>query len=386
MKKKSYFWEYPSIRSVWANGARKGRGLRILPEGMGYFVHVTSRARGQAFLFGDREKRVFVRKMREWADFSGIGVITHCVMDNHFHLMLWVPVIEEVSHEDIVGKLSGVWPEGKVKAWEETYQVQPEGKQERMDREMIGRMGDLPEFMRVLKRSFSCWYNAEHDQSGTLWDSRYRSVVVEENPLALMSVAAYIDLNPVRAGLVQDPLSYLWSGYGSACGGNGRSREGLEVLVRCARGILPGSAEGLRRGQLKKELGREQVRGAMKEEQEARAAPKNWKEVQSSYRIWLYFTGNDGSEDPLSREQSRDRSGFDPVEVIAEFEKAGEVPLAKMLLHRQRYFTRGVGIGSPEFLEELMEQFRGCFGEKRKRAGRPMKGDWLGLEALRQVE
>nr|MDA3874429.1 hypothetical protein [Kiritimatiellia bacterium] len=359
MKKKSYHWEYPSIRSVWANGARKGRGLRILPDGTGYFVHVTSRARGQAFLFGDREKRVFVRKMREWADFSGIGVITYCVMDNHFHLMLWVPVIEEVSHEEIVEKLAGVWPEGKVKAWEETYRAQPEVKQERMDGEMIGRMGDLPEFMRVLKRSFSCWYNAEHDQSGTLWDSRYRSVVVEANPLALMSVAAYIDLNPVRAGLVQDPLSYLWSGYGSASGGNGRSREGLEVLVRCSRGILPGSAETVRRGQLTEDMHWREVGKALKEEQASRAAPKKWKEVQSSYRIWLYFTGNDGSADLQSRERSRDRHGFDPVDVIAEFEKAGEVPMAKLLLQRQRYFTRGVGIGSTEFLEGMMEQFRG---------------------------
>jgi hypothetical protein len=58
----------------------------------------------------------------------------------------------------------------------------------------------------------------------------------------------------------------------------------------------------------------------------------------------------------------------------------------KLLLQRQRYFTRGVGIGSPEFLEGLMGQFRSCFGEKRKQAGRRMKGEWPGLEVLRQVE
>ncbi len=96
------------IPSVWAGvGAKRKRGLRVLPKREAFFVHVTSRAVGQAFLFGDSEKRVFLRKMRAWAVFSGIEVVTHCLMDNHFHLLLWVPKVEEMEHASIVEKLQG---------------------------------------------------------------------------------------------------------------------------------------------------------------------------------------------------------------------------------------------------------------------------------------
>ena len=69
------YWE--NMSTVWAGaGESRRRGLRILPKGQGYFVHVTSRIVGQAFFLGDLEKRVFVKMMRQWAAFSGLGVIT----------------------------------------------------------------------------------------------------------------------------------------------------------------------------------------------------------------------------------------------------------------------------------------------------------------------
>ncbi len=138
---------------------------------------------------------------------------------------------------------------------------------------MVERMGDLPEFMRVLKQTFTCWYNAKEGRKGTLWDARYRSVVVEGNPLALLSVAAYIDLNPVRAGLVVDPVESVWSGYGSACGGDSASRKGLTCWVRCSRGILPDSAVSVRRKQLlESDKGCKEVGEALREEQQVRTA------------------------------------------------------------------------------------------------------------------
>ncbi len=64
------------IPSVWAGvGEKRKRGLRVLPKREAFFVHVTSRAVGQAFLFGDVEGGA-VLKMRAWAVFSGIEVVT----------------------------------------------------------------------------------------------------------------------------------------------------------------------------------------------------------------------------------------------------------------------------------------------------------------------
>jgi hypothetical protein len=77
---------------------------------------------------------------------------------------------------------------------------------------------------------FTKWYNWRKHRDGCLWAQKFRSVLVEGG-LAARTVAAYIDLNPVRAGIVEDPKDYRWSGYGEAVAGLRRAREGLRLLV-----------------------------------------------------------------------------------------------------------------------------------------------------------
>jgi hypothetical protein len=385
------YWE--NMSTVWAGvGESRRRGLRILPKGQGYFVHVTSRIVGQEFLFGELEKRVFVRMMRQWTEFSGLGVITYCLMDNHFHLMLWVPGGISLDHNGVLSRLEGIWPEEKVVAWEECYKKQDSDTRQRMDEAVMERMADLPEFMRILKQSFTRWYNRKNDRTGTLWDSRYRSVVVEDSPLALMSVAAYIDLNPLRAGMVEDPMTYAWSGYGAAMGGNKIARKGLDALVCLARGHQPFAAINVRKKQLnqKKKNWRE-IAPEMAKEHSQRAAPKTWKDVQAAYRIWLMNKGEDRQgigevgNKKSGQVAKRKRKGLDPVRVIAEYEKQGVVPLGTCLQMRTRAFTRGVALGSTGFLEDLMAQYRSCFGPKRKKAARRIRSMGEGVLAMRQV-
>ena len=65
---------------------------------------------------------------------------------------------------------------------------------------------------------------------------RFKSLAVESGT-ALRTMAAYIDLNPVRAGLVDDPKDYYWSGYGEAMQGNRRAQVAIckivEVSLNC---------------------------------------------------------------------------------------------------------------------------------------------------------
>ena len=65
------------------------------------------------------------------------------------------------------------------------------------------RMGEVSVFMKELKQCFSIWFNRTYDNHGTLWSERFKSLLVENSPEALKMVAAYIDLNPVRAGLAE---------------------------------------------------------------------------------------------------------------------------------------------------------------------------------------
>ena len=77
----------------------------------------------------------------------------------------------------------------------------------------FARMWDLSAYMKVLKQCFTQWFNKRHQREGVLWEGRFKSVLVEDGHAA-QTVAAYIDLNPVRAGMVEHPGEYRWSSYG----------------------------------------------------------------------------------------------------------------------------------------------------------------------------
>jgi putative transposase len=92
------------------------------------------------------------------------------------------------------------------------------------------RMGDVSVFMRELKQRFAIWYNHKHRNQGTIWSDRFKSVIVEPSREAMVKVAAYIDLNPVRAELVSDPAEYRFCSYAAALGGEKQVRAGYEMI------------------------------------------------------------------------------------------------------------------------------------------------------------
>ncbi|MCC5843338.1 MAG: hypothetical protein JJU05_03715 [Verrucomicrobia bacterium] len=281
------------------SNARK-RGLRVLPKSCGYFVHVTSRVVQQKFLFGNEEKAVFTDLLFPWADFSGISVLTYCLMNNHVHLLLWVPKAQQVRPEELFRRMERVWPERKVEAWMNAYRGAPGCLQKEMEANLLRRMHSLPDFMRVLKQGFSAWYNKQHNLYGVFWDGRYRSMVLKDTPEALFSVAAYIDLNPMRAGICKDPVEYRWSGYGQASRGQGVCRDGLTLLINFTKGCSP------------REL------GLLAKVRKPQSLP--WKTTESLYRAWLYAKGRSTEE----RKGSKSRRGFSSEEVLAEFAKTIE--------------------------------------------------------------
>lgn len=75
-----------------------------------------------------------------------------------------------------------------------------------------------------------------------MWEDRYQSVQVEDDETAMRTIAAYIDINPVRAKIVEDPKDYRWSGYGEAVSGGEAARAGLTHLVKL---LKPGTMRPL---------------------------------------------------------------------------------------------------------------------------------------------
>ncbi|KJV06492.1 REP-associated tyrosine transposase, partial [Methylocucumis oryzae] len=70
----------------------------------------------------------------------------------------------------------------------------------------------LSQLMQSLGRQYVRYFNLRHQRTGTLWEGRFKSCLVQEDDY-LMQLYRYIELNPVRAGMVKQPSDYVWSSY-----------------------------------------------------------------------------------------------------------------------------------------------------------------------------
>jgi putative transposase len=75
----------------------------------------------------------------------------------------------------------------------------------------------LPQMMQAVGRRYVRWFNDAQGRSGTLWEGRYKSTVIDTDQY-LLTCMAYSDLNPVRAGLVGQAADYAWSSHGHYTG------------------------------------------------------------------------------------------------------------------------------------------------------------------------
>ena len=72
----------------------------------------------------------------------------------------------------------------------------------------------VPKLLISLGRRYVQYFNRSHKRTGTLWDSRYKSSLIQADTY-LLTCMRYIELNPVRAGMTDDPAHYRWSSYRS---------------------------------------------------------------------------------------------------------------------------------------------------------------------------
>ena len=198
------------LLAPWVEGENK--------EQRSAMYHCVSRVVDRRFIFGDVEKEEFVRIMRLYEAFCGVRVLSYCVMSNHFHILVEVPpkMDESLSNTGLVERLSLLYKEDYVSVVADQLEKLSTSNTEKgkeayqaLREQFTDRRWDLGLFMKTLKHRFTTWYNKRNRRKGTLWEARYKSVLVQ-NGHAARVMAAYIDLNPVRAGMVSDPKDYRW--------------------------------------------------------------------------------------------------------------------------------------------------------------------------------
>ncbi|MFO8028060.1 MAG: transposase [Opitutales bacterium] len=325
---------------------------RIKLEGMIATYHAMSRVVGGERLFGDREKEVLRKMLWQVADFCGVEILTYCVMSNHFHVLVRVPEKRAVSDAELLRRFKVLYPKPTKYQTAEFARLEKSLKEGDADapqirERLLARMYDLSEFMKTVKQRFSIWYNRNHgDRRGTLWMDRFKSVLVEGKGNPLQTMAAYIDLNPVRAGLVEDPKDYRFCGYGEAVAGHKLAKEGLAL-------IWATHADGSKR------------------------PARSWAAAMQSHRELIFGKrAADAGLPAMSR-----------AKALKVLERQGaRLPKAVVLRCRVRYFTDGAILGSQEFVRGFVGAWQMEKGRKFPPKPRLLPGaDWEGLATIQSL-
>ena len=335
MKRRRYLAPWGRAAAAWraAGGGGKPADPEALAalEGKPALYHCVSRVVDRGFRLGPAEKEEMVRRMRVLEAFCQVRVLTFCIMGNHFHVLVEVPErpAEDPTDAQLLEHLGILYGGQRLAGirWElEQYRGQGNhAAAEALRQRFLRRMWDLSVFVGEWKNGFSRWYNRRARRKGYLWEERFKSVLVEEGHAARV-VACYIDLNPVRAGMVGDA-------------GEGPARAGIAAVM------------------LERELGRTGPEAAV-------AAVSDLGEALAEYGRLL-------AEDAV-------RGG----EVAG---KAGRVSEAGLLRRRVRYFVDGLVIGTAGFVEGVFALTRERFPPGRSSGARRIAGARTALRAMRAV-
>ncbi|MGD8212062.1 MAG: hypothetical protein PVF32_19525 [Desulfobacterales bacterium] len=195
--------------------------------------------------------------------------------------------------------------------------------------------------MKEIKQAFSWYYNQRHNRRGTLWGERFKSVIVE-NGETLINCLAYIDLNPLRAGLVKRPEDYRWNSLG------------YHVQTKNQDNFLS-TDFGLKEFNVNSE--NERIR---------------------RYRLYVYEAGAINQPTKGKVKVIKDN--------ILEKERKRDFELSRnhQFRYRTRYFTDSGIIGSKEFVSKNYMRFKNYFNSKNEKKPKPVKG-LSGIYSLKRL-
>lgn len=276
---------------------------------------------------GNLEKEMYLSVMWRVAEFLSIDICDYCVMDTHAHKMIFAPGKVELTDEELLERLRKY--KGEKNQEVRTFEKAMEFKGPMLDtlrEKFMRRMGNISEFKKSHKQIFTRWYNERHKRIGTLWAERYKSLIAEDIKPVRLDLAAYIDLNPVRAEIVEDPKDYRFCGYAAAVAGD----------QRCQHGIM-------------------RVLGS-----------DDWTSASAEYRLIIIQDGN--------KKRPGKRGSIGRELLLKTLQENGVLPNKDLLHLRIAYFTDGFALGTQPFVKKVFDRHRSHFGKKRKQAAFPLHG------------
>ncbi len=287
--------------------------------------HIISRTALNGFPLEDIEKDFMLALIKRYASFYFTEILGFCLMGNHFHLLVKMFPENNFTDEEIKTRFksfygdSRAFAEGQIPYFRE-------------------KLSSLSEFVREVKVGFSRYYNKRHNRRGYFWGDRFKSVIVDKGE-TLINCLAYIDLNPLRAGIVERPEDYRWNSIGYHVQTNNR-----DAFLSTDFGLKefnPPSADKCLKGE------KERIR---------------------RYRRYIHETG------ALNRPEKQMAKVIDDKVVEKERNREFELGRSDRFRYRTRYFTDSGVIGSKEFVSKTYQRFKHLFHSKNEKKPKPVKG------------
>ncbi len=294
------------------------RIARMIVKGEPAIYHLVSRTVLDGFVIGDVEKDYLLKLIKQLNEIYFTEVFGFCLMGNHFHILVKIIPGKEYSDEDIKSRYERYYGTDE----------QPEDDQIPLLRQ---KWSSISQFLKEIKQTFSRYYNKIHNRRGFFWSDRFKSVIVE-NGETLINCLAYIDLNPIRAEIVERPEEYRWNSLGYH--------------------VQTGNKDGF----LSTDFGLKEF------------TVKSEKERIRLYRKYVYATG---AICPNDQQQSKI---MDKKIVSKKQKKKNKIDRKYRFLHRTRYFTDSGIIGSREFVSAHYQEFKDVFMSKREKIPKAIAG------------
>ena len=280
--------------------------------------HVMSRTALDGFPLGDIEKDFMIDLIKRYSGLYFVEILGVCIMGNHFHLLVKTLPEYKFTDQDIKKCYVDFYGDERLFA-------------EGLIPSLREKLSSLSEFIREIKVGFARYYNKRHNRRGYFWGDRFKSVIVEKGE-TLINCLAYIDLNPLRAGLVARPEDYRWNSLGYH--------------------VQTGNKDNF----LSTDFGLKEFNVKSKKERIRR------------YRRYVYEAGAIDRPDKMQAKVNDDKV------VKKERKSEFEISRIRRFKYRTRYFTDSGIIGSKEFVSTNYQRFKNLFYSKHEKKPKPIKG------------
>ena len=178
--------------------------------------HVISRITGQDRLLTPTDKEYFIHLLERFASGFFVQIHSFTILDNHFHILLTGLNLDaqQASKKELLQRYQKLYPK-ETEPPPGSYL--PDGTlipdEDNGIERLRERLGSVSRFVQELKQSYSRWFNKKYNRSGYLWSDRFKGVIVQKGEAQLLC-NAYIELNAVRANIVEKPEDYRWCSLG----------------------------------------------------------------------------------------------------------------------------------------------------------------------------